>query len=266
MAKKPSSTGDQKTYLTVAVEDAEKRIDERIKLGEGLKAREINSHSEYKVMEHDYFAWNDYNGQLLKTICTTNELSRKYSPAVGVGGLAFQSLGQKIDDLKETIDHKLGRLRSVRGLLSLFAIVPSTDTVDSVPESIEGSPTIVLHNSGTINNPNFQVGLSGLTQSVTIGATHGEVLALLTELRSQTDRIRGEFDAESQRQMDQAIQVVTSEVESVMPRRAWWKMGLDDVADVAKRVGDIGKPILDIATRLAPLLLEYSKHVEKANG
>lgn len=109
--------------LRISVEDARKRLAERIKIGAEFKAMPIQSEEQLKVLKNEYYKWNDYNAELLRQMFTNTEPADEYSRGPGIfiiGGNT--SLGEEIRDFHSDVDSKLHRLDSISERLELIPL------------------------------------------------------------------------------------------------------------------------------------------------
>ena len=77
---------------------------------------------------------------------------------------------------------------------------------------------------------------------------------LLEELTKQVKIIIPFLSKEEGKQVVQDLEVLTAEAISKNPRKQWWQISLDELKKTATTIGEIGKPILEIADRILPFL------------
>jgi len=110
--------------LRMSVEDARKRLAERIRIGNEYKAVLIQSEEQLKEVRNHYYKWNDYNTELLRQMFTNSDPAVEYSSGPGIfflGG-ADPSLGEKIRNFHSDVDKKLHRIDSISERLELIPL------------------------------------------------------------------------------------------------------------------------------------------------
>lgn len=63
-------------YLAVPREEATQRITDRIKRGEDLKSRAIDTDGQLEEVRKDYWTWDEYNEEMLRRMFSTRKLLR----------------------------------------------------------------------------------------------------------------------------------------------------------------------------------------------
>jgi hypothetical protein len=104
--------------LTVSRAEAEKRIGERIEIGNTLFATKINSMAEYETQKQKYYVWHEYNTELLRRIFDSEEISRNYG--FWGGSVYAENLTDKIKYLLEDTQSHVHRLESIKERLPLY--------------------------------------------------------------------------------------------------------------------------------------------------
>lgn len=121
--KRKQSEPKAELRLRMSVEDARKRLNERMKLGNEFKSRPIQSVQQLNNLRNEYYKWDDYNAELLRQIFTNNDPAEEYSRSIGVFFVGGQTnLGSEIRDFHSNVDRKLNRLDSVSGRLELIPL------------------------------------------------------------------------------------------------------------------------------------------------
>src|SRR5688500_649390 len=82
--------------LRMSVEDARKRLAERINIGNEYKAAPVQSEEQLKVLRNEYYKWSDYNAELLRRMFTNNDLAEEYSGSFGFAFIGETSLIEEI--------------------------------------------------------------------------------------------------------------------------------------------------------------------------
>lgn len=85
---------------------------------------------------------------------------------------------------------------------------------------------------------------------------NNEVKALLAQLLAEIQRLNEQQpELEILEDMSRDAEVLIHESDRETPRKRWYEASLDGLKATALTVGEAAKPILDIATKLSPLLL-----------
>jgi hypothetical protein len=120
--------------LTVAQQEAEKRISARIEAGEEIRTKSIPSPDVLKVVQEEYYRWDSFNGEMLDRLFSTERFAREYR----FFGIAVFSGPQPFSkDLSEFLEHvsdKIHRLTSIRECLPL---IPAMAGVPDIKQSAE---------------------------------------------------------------------------------------------------------------------------------
>ena len=81
-----------------------------------------------------------------------------------------------------------------------------------------------------------------------------DLKAQLKQLASEIGKISQLLPPEKAQQAAQDLSTLTTEATNKAPRKSWWELSMKGLADAAKSVGDIVKPILDIPAKLTALV------------
>ncbi len=111
----------ERPQLLVPRAEFEQQLTERIDLGKALLDVEITARVIYEEVRGDYRLWNEYNATLIESAFTTSEEADTYRWWLGIAVGTANDLPQQIDDLTGDIEERIGRLKSLRGRLGLFA-------------------------------------------------------------------------------------------------------------------------------------------------
>lgn len=112
---------------------------------------------------------------------------------------------------------------------------------------------------GTVIHGNFAVAdsIRSSFNKATASEAPDDVKDLLRDLgksvASMTERLPNEKAEEVARDLD----ALTSEATSSAPRRRWWELSVESIRQVATTIEDaaeVGKPVVDVLTRLAAAL------------
>ena len=146
MAKPKAQPQTEPPKLLVARSEAEARLTERIEKGKELAERTIQSESELKQAQNDFFTWSDFNVELLRRIFTTSEFSDRYNSSAGFVIISEQPLYQEIESFREDVQRKIRKLESVRERLEL---IPTAETMapteDARPVAAVSRKVFVVH-------------------------------------------------------------------------------------------------------------------------
>jgi hypothetical protein len=111
-------------YLAVPREEATQKIADRIKRGEDLKSRAIDTEPQFDEVQKDYWTWDEYNEEMLRRIFTTTKIAEEYSPPNYLFSVGHDSFQTRIKNLRDDIDTKIRTLTSVIDRLELIPLAP----------------------------------------------------------------------------------------------------------------------------------------------
>lgn len=118
MAKRTTNnpTTPEPTKLIVGKEFFKEQLNTRIKLGEEILNRPIQTYEQLETAKTDYYKWNDYNSELLKQ--SFNKESNEYRETYDyVNSYAFV-LGGRQDELKEFKEDVGSKIENLRRLVA----------------------------------------------------------------------------------------------------------------------------------------------------
>ncbi len=81
---------------------------------------------------------------------------------------------------------------------------------------------------------------------------------LLKDLTRQVGLMTQSLPEDKGKQAARDLETLTAEVTSKTPRTQWWQLSLAGLKDAAIAVGEVGKPVLEIAEKIVPLLTVLS--------
>jgi len=115
----------KKTFLSVPKDEARYKIGIRIKIGEELKARPINTQEELWVAEQAEEQWTEFNAQLCREYFSDDSMEReilrhKLTAYVPMG----QSVLEKAASFRLRIKQQLSTLTSIRDRIDIIAVMP----------------------------------------------------------------------------------------------------------------------------------------------
>jgi hypothetical protein len=105
--------------LVIGRDDARRQLSDRLAKGEALRARSIQSDQQLKEVKDEYRLWDSYNVELLTRIFSNRAEAESYS-FWGIAVIGGNSFASNLRDLKQDLDTKVGRLRSLVERLDLI--------------------------------------------------------------------------------------------------------------------------------------------------
>ena len=106
--------------LIMPLDDAQGRMDERIRVGEELYELEVINDIELTAARDDYRLWDDYNGTLVERLTDSPNFIYEYRSRVAFRTLGQDTFFERVADLRDDVQTKLRRLRSIRERLELL--------------------------------------------------------------------------------------------------------------------------------------------------
>jgi hypothetical protein len=85
-----------------------------------------------------------------------------------------------------------------------------------------------------------------------------ELKTQLNELTKAVARMNQSLSKKDAERVTRDLKTLTDEATSDSPRKEWWQLSIDGLIKAAQDVGEIGKPVIEIAARLIPLLITIS--------
>lgn len=77
---------------------------------------------------------------------------------------------------------------------------------------------------------------------------------LLKDLSIAVGQMSEKLSQEEAKQAARDLETLMAEATSEKPRRKWWELSIDGLKEAARNVGEIGKPVLELATRIVAIL------------
>jgi len=146
MARSKSSSAIKEVCrLKISATEAQEKLSSRVLKGGEIKARAISSESDLENSWDEYYKWDEYNTQLLKTIFSTEEFSEEYNQSSGfVFSITETTFWEKISDLQRSFDRKFRRLDS---LIERLEIIPQLENKTSEKPSNhkDNSKIFIVH-------------------------------------------------------------------------------------------------------------------------
>lgn len=81
---------------------------------------------------------------------------------------------------------------------------------------------------------------------------------LLKELATAVGKMTEQLPKETAQQVARDLDTLIAEATSPAPRKQWWQLSVDGLKKAAQDIGEIGKPVIELAGLLVPLLLSKS--------
>jgi predicted nucleotide-binding protein len=109
--------------LTVAQEEAVRRISERIEAGENIRKTNIPSPEVLKAVQEDYYRWDSFNGELLERLFTTGKFATEYRFSCAAFSYIHLPFTKDLQEFQNHLSDKIHRLTSIRDRLPLIPVV-----------------------------------------------------------------------------------------------------------------------------------------------
>ncbi|HEY6763951.1 MAG TPA: hypothetical protein VI386_04205 [Candidatus Sulfotelmatobacter sp.] len=113
--------------------------------------------------------------------------------------------------------------------------------------------------SGTGNIVNVAEYMSNVTntvnQNVDSSGAGADAKNMVKELMNRVREVSGSIDPELAKQLGDDVQSLSQEMTRKEPRKEWYQLTLNGLKKAAEKIGEIGAPIVAIASKLIPLLL-----------
>jgi predicted nucleotide-binding protein len=120
VAKKSySQPPNEREKLMFSKTDAKARLEKQITKGEELSQRNIQNEQALQDVREEYYRWDTYNGNLLKSMFNTEQRCREYH--FGIGGMADHStLAEGIKWLHRDIKYAISKVTNVLDAIELI--------------------------------------------------------------------------------------------------------------------------------------------------
>ena len=82
-----------------------------------------------------------------------------------------------------------------------------------------------------------------------------ELKGLLEKLTTAVGKMTEQLPNETAQQVARDLDTLVAEATSPAPRKQWWQLSIEGLKKAAQDIGEIGKPVLELAGLLVPLLL-----------
>jgi hypothetical protein len=158
---------------------------------------------------------------------------------------------------------------------SLQKVMAGTIDVNSVASLRIGRANLILRGVEQVNmevaamtNNNVNIGdgnsfqgdfvvagsIANSFNKVESSNTNEDVKNVLKDLITAVGEMSKSLSPEKQKEVAQDLDVMTTEAVKEKPRKKWWSVSFEGLAEAAKDIGEVGKPVLEILAKLAPLI------------
>jgi hypothetical protein len=261
MAKKTIQPPKVKTVLLILLDQAREQVYRQLDKGSKILKIEIKTEEELHQAEAKHRSWSGYTEEMLKQMFNTEEVARKFTGTIGISvlGGGKPPLYKEIESFRRDVQWYLERLASVYEQLELFPVSPTgvvqPEEVNPPSDSFPHSANVIIHNYGTIYNPQLQQGTTTSSQQIIGAGTSDDIKSLVEQLTQAVENMSSALPEEIVRQVKQNLVVLTGEATSKSPRKEWWQLSVEGLKKAATDVGEIGKPVIELVARIVPLLL-----------
>lgn len=131
------------------------------------------------------------------------------------------------------------------------------DTIERIQsEEMTMSKIEVNIGDGTIITGDFVVAhsIKDSFNKASIADISNDLKDLLKSLVKEVGKISDKLPEEKAKEVARDLETLTAEATSKTPRKKWWQLSVEGLKQMAKDVGEIGKPILEIISKIVPLL------------
>lgn len=134
-------------------------------------------------------------------------------------------------------------------------IVIALDTLDPTRRRAKMGNNITVTGSGiVVNIADYMRDVVNVVQQAANSLPNKEVGELLRELVKEMSVIAPKIDAKIAEQMGKDARALGAELHSASPRKKWYELALDGIAEAAGVIGALGAPILKIVNSLRAVL------------
>ena len=137
----PPEVAQPRPELLVTKEDAQRQIESRITKGEQIIAGQPRNEAEFDSRKAEFYTWDEYNYELLKTLFSVDSVASDYRPWTGFfGGDSHLPLQRRWELHVEHVHSYIRRLRSVVERLPLYPVREGTAAPTRTTTSRGGQP------------------------------------------------------------------------------------------------------------------------------
>jgi hypothetical protein len=174
-------------------------------------------------------------------------------------------VGQDENTVRKIVQYLTGEglVKSISrddGAITHYGVVQVEQALKEPNEPTQFFPPIVNMNiilEGTTIQGGFNV-LSSIQDSynkVNSANTPDDLKTLLKQLAKEVAAISEHLSVEKAEQVARDLENLTAEATSENPRKEWWQLSVEGLKQAAKDVGEIGEPVLKLATTIVTMLL-----------
>ncbi len=119
--------------------------------------------------------------------------------------------------------------------------------------------TVTLGDGATIHG-DFVVAnsIKDSFNKVSSSSAPDELKSLLEKLTTAVGKMTEQLPKETAQQVARDLDTLVAEATSPTPRKQWWQLSIEGLKKAAQDIGEIGKPVLELAAPLVSLLLGKS--------
>lgn len=165
---------------------------------------------------------------------------------------------QKIAYLRETLaDAKQQIVRKVKAFERGIERRNVTNLyVNRVEQVVMEQKTINIGAGATVNAPVVMAdSIENSFNTLAASKADENVKALIGDLLKRVAEVGNVMPKEAAGELARDAETLTKEVTSNAPRRKWYEFSIENIKQAAIVAGDVGKPILETAGKLLPLLI-----------
>lgn len=170
------------------------------------------------------------------------------------GSLWFRLEGNNVALIESSLQWVKIEISKIKSYLKKMGVV--VDEPRPQKETDE-KHSFVIHNYGTITNSNLQnEGIQSLQLNAPLQnlTKEEQITELLHQLSEEIKSLHSHLSEEVATQVKQDFDVLNAELTSKSPRKQWYELSINGLIQAAKNLGEIGKPILGLATQILLLL------------
>ncbi len=151
----------------------------------------------------------------------------------------------------------IGFVVFVTGVVKSFLDKKSAEIVVQEGDRIMGDKKVeVSVGDGTVIHGDFVVAnsIKGSFNKIDSAELPGNLKKSLKELSVAVGKMSEKLDKEDAEKVAQDLQTLVAEATSEKPRRKWWELSIEGLKEAAKNIGEVGKPVIELAAQVAVIL------------
>lgn len=136
-------------------------------------------------------------------------------------------------------------------------------------EALSPSTKVIIEGDVTMSKNEIQIGDNATIHGDVVAAhsirnsfnkaasaqVPDELKDLLKQLATAVEKMSATLPKETAQQAARDLDTLVAEATSKAPRKAWWQLSVDGLKKAAENVGAIGKPVIELAGKIAALLM-----------